>query len=485
MRTIVAALLMVMGLSRADLAARIMRLPAEQRPIAIAHLQKIAPHAVPEHRQSNVPMMRRLPVRRFIPHWAAPLRRPKRYKGLSGGRGSGKSHFFAEELVERLVENPALKAVCIREVQLSLEFSAKALIEEKIRTLGVSSQFVITDRMIRRVGGTGFIIFKGLQDHTADTLKSLEGFDIAWVEEAQSLSEKSVDVLIPTIRAPGSEIWFSWNPGKKTDPVDAMFAGELDADRYVRVHTTYLDNPLLDDEQRKAAEEMKTRDPDKYNHVWLGKYDTGGKGRVYSKFLERPYPDGNIDDTIEDRGGTIYVGQDFNVNPMCSIIAQKLVDECEIMDALALEVSNTVEVCEEIKLRYPNRHVVFCPDPAGNQRRSSTTIVGQTDFTIIRSYGFEVRAPSAHPAVVDRENNANMMYEDKGKRRVRINPRATVLIEALNGLKYKPNTSQRDKNSRFDHPCDATDYLLWQEFNLVVPAPVWGSSQFSGGAKPR
>lgn len=475
--------LAVMALTRAELAAKILELPAALQSQAIAHLEKLVPVATGA-RGGAVATRTTLPVARVIPTWALPLRVPMRFKALSGGRGSGKSHYFAEELVEAHVKDPSLRSVCIREVQRSLKFSSKALIESKIRALGVSDCFEITNTEIRRVGGTGIIIFEGMQDHTADSIKSLEGFGIAWVEEAQSVSQRSLDLLTPTIRAEGSEVWFSWNPELKTDAVDLMF--QKPSPRAVHVHTTYLDNPLCPQTLKDEAAEMEVDDPDKYSHVWLGKYNVGGKGRVYSKFLEKAYPEGNIDDSVVDYGGTLYVGQDFNVNPMSSVIAQKVGDECHVLAALAIEVSNTTEVCEEIARRYPGRHIVFCPDPAGNQRRSSTTKVGQTDFTIIRSYGFEVRAPNAHPPVVDRINNANQMYEHQGRRRVRIASAASgVLIEGLNGLKYKPETGQPNKKSGFDHICDAIDYLLWQEFNVLTPALKWGSSQFTSGFAKR
>lgn len=410
---------------------------------------------------------------RAIPSWALPLQQPTRYKGASGGRGSGKSHYFAESAVEHMVRDRTLRFVCIREVQRSLEFSAKALIESKIRLFGVSHLFEIMQNKIRRKHGTGVMIFEGMQDHTADSIKSLEGFGVAWVEEAQSISQRSLDLLLPTIRADESELWFSWNPDKKTDPVDQFFASN--PPNAVRVHTTYEDNPFLPSVLRDEAERLRLTDPDKYEHVWGGKYDLGGKGRVYSKFLERAFPAGNLDATVRDAGGELYVGQDFNVNPMASVIAQRVVDECHVLDALSLPVSNTAEVCEEIKRRYPHRRVIFCPDPAGNQRHTNAP-VGQTDFTIIRSYGYEVRAPRAHCAVVDRVNNANMMLDDGTKRRVRIHPRASVLIESLNGLTYKEGTSAPDKASGFDHQCDAFSYLLWQEFNVLASRPSIGFS---------
>jgi phage terminase large subunit len=141
---------------------------------------------------------------------------------LSNGivnHNSGKSHFFAEALVERCLLHPGTRWACIREVQKSLEQSVKRLIEDKIEALGVGEAFNVQKFEIGTPGG-GLLIFQGLQNHTADSIKSLEGFDGAWVEEAQSLSQRSLDLLRPTIRKEGSEIWFSWNPNEDTDPVD-------------------------------------------------------------------------------------------------------------------------------------------------------------------------------------------------------------------------------------------------------------------------
>lgn len=403
-------------------------------------------------------------ISRRVPRWALPLQRRQRYKGASGGRGSGKSHFFAEEAVERMVCDPSLRVVCIREVQRSLKFSAKALVEAKIRELGVASLFLVLTTEIRRLGGSGVMIFEGMQDHTSDSIKSLEGFGIAWVEEAQSISQRSLDLLLPTIRAEGSEIWFSWNPDKKTDPVDQLFAKGLDGS--IRVHTTYRDNPFLPSTLRDEARRLKEADPEKYEHVWGGAYNLGGKGRVYAKFLDKPFPEGNVDASVCDLGGEILVGQDFNINPMASVIAVRAVDECHVLDCLLIETSNTPEVCQEIADRFPHRRVVFCPDPAGNARHTNAK-AGQTDFAIIRSFGFEVRAPSAHPPVVDRVNNVNMMLFDGHRRRMRIHPKAAHLIESFGGQVYKTDTNIPDKSGGYDHPNDAAGYLCWQEFNLL------------------
>ena len=204
------------------------------------------------------------------PRWTVPLLPPCRYKGAKGGRSSGKSHFMAEMLVEEHVSNPDQQSVCIREIQKSLKFSAKKLVEDKIRALGVMHLFEITLTEIRRIGHQGIIIFQGMQDHTADSIKSLEGFDRAWVEEAQSMSQRSLELLIPTIRNDGSEIWFSWNPDQESDSVEQHFAGNEDA---VLVHVNYADNPWCPDVMRKEAKRMQKKDDEKYSHIWLGGYN--------------------------------------------------------------------------------------------------------------------------------------------------------------------------------------------------------------------
>lgn len=401
------------------------------------------------------------------PAWAEPLLAPARYKGASGGRASGKSHFFAERAVEDMVCDPDLRFVCIREVQRSLKFSAKSLVEGKIRTLGVEHLFDVLTTEIRRKGGRGVMIFEGMQDHTADSIKSLEGFGRAWVEEAQSISKRSLDLLLPTIRAVDSEIWFSWNPDQPTDPVDAFFASKPEG--AVHVHTTYQDNPFCPEVMLVEADRLQRADPEAFEHIWGGGYFLGGNGRVYSAFKNKPYPEGNIDESVEDAGGELLVGMDFNVNPMSAVVALRAVDECLVIDALELPVSNTEEMAAELKRRYPGRRITVCPDPAGKQRKTSAP-VGQTDFTILQRAGFTIRAPAAAPPVVDRENNANAMYWDANtqRRRVRIHPKAKALVTALSNLTYKEGTSQRDKKSGFDHLCDAMDYLLWQEFNVLV-----------------
>lgn len=223
-----------------------------------------------------------------------PLLTPKRYKGAHGGRGSGKSHFFAEMAIERcIIERTNI--VCIREVQKSLAQSVKRLLEYKIEALGVGHLFEILQTEIRGKNGS-LIIFAGMQNHTADSIKSLEGYDVAWVEEAQSLSQRSLDLLRPTIRKDGSELWFSWNPNLATDPIDAFLRGDNPPPDSIVIEVNYFDNPWFPDVLKNEMEYDKRRDPDKYAHVWLGNYQRNSEARVFKnwKIEEFEAPAGSI-----------------------------------------------------------------------------------------------------------------------------------------------------------------------------------------------
>jgi phage terminase large subunit len=212
-----------------------------------------------------------------------PLLDPARYKGAFGGRGSGKSHFFAEMLVDDHYRLPGLRSVCIREVQKSLKDSAKRLIEDKVNELGLGQHFdVLTDQIKSRGGGV--ILFQGMQDHNAETIKSLEGFNRAWIEEAQTLSERSLTLLRPTIRAEGSEIWASWNPRRKSDAIDSFLRAKK-PDNAVVVQSNWRDNPWFPNVLR-AERDLDLRNyPERCDHIWEGGYATAFEGAYYAAAL--------------------------------------------------------------------------------------------------------------------------------------------------------------------------------------------------------
>ncbi|MBT7953310.1 MAG: PBSX family phage terminase large subunit [Gammaproteobacteria bacterium] len=212
-----------------------------------------------------------------------PLLEPARYKGAYGGRGSGKSHFFAEMLIDDAMRNDGLRAVCIREVQKSLKESAKRLIEDKIRSLNVSQHFEIQNEQIK-TPGDGVIIFQGMQDHTSESIKSLEGFDRAWCEESQTLSSRSLQLLRPTIRKDSSELWFSWNPRREIDPVDQMLRVKMPTNSVV-VNSNWSDNPWFPNVLKQERLDCLYTNPDQYDHIWEGGYVTVAEGAYFARHL--------------------------------------------------------------------------------------------------------------------------------------------------------------------------------------------------------
>lgn len=308
------------------------------------------------------------------PRWAVPLLQPARYKGAHGGRAGGKSHFFGELMVEEHVINKNQRSVCIREVQKSLKFSAKSLIEDKIKRLGVEEYFEITGTEIRkRKHGDGIIIFQGMQDHTADSIKSLEGFDRAWVEEGQRLSNRSLRLLRPTIvRKEGAEIWFSWNPDQPEDPVDDFFRGSHPPENSVLVKVNYTDNPFITDAILEEAAADYAKDPELAEHVWGGGYNTKSEAQIFSGcWVTREF---DIRDFGEPKKGSRFVpagpyyGLDFGFakDPTAAVRCW-IWDNCLWVDytigEVGLDLSDTNEMICEIPEAYKHKIIADSARP--------------------------------------------------------------------------------------------------------------------------
>lgn len=222
-----------------------------------------------------------------------PLLEPARYKGAFGGRGSGKSQFFADLIVASAIRKPGFRGLCCREVQKSLKESAKRLIESKIEAHGLGRLFEVQESQIKTPGG-GLIVFAGLQDHTSESIKSYEGFDVAWVEEAQTVSDRSLNLLRPTIRTAGSELWFSWNPRRAVDAVDTMLRGEELPTNAVVVRANWNDNPWFPAELEQERQDCLRQQPDQYQHIWEGDYVTVSSGAYFARQLATARQEGRL-----------------------------------------------------------------------------------------------------------------------------------------------------------------------------------------------
>lgn len=256
-------------------------------------------------------------IRVHIPRKLAPLTRRARYKGAHGGRGGAKSHFFAEQLVLRCYAEPT-RAVCIREVQDTIKESVRQLLVDKIHKLGLESEFQCLDTEIRGPLGS-LIIFRGMQSYNAENIKSLEGYDIAWVEEAQSLSAKSWRMLRPTIRKPGSEIWCSWNPRHDTDPVDEFFRGPHKSKDAICVEVNWPDNPWFPSVLHDEMSRDYAADPEMAEHVWGGGYEIVSEGAYFARLIAQAEKEGRIGDFRYNPSRLVRTSWDLGVDDYTAI----------------------------------------------------------------------------------------------------------------------------------------------------------------------
>lgn len=220
------------------------------------------------------------------------LFRPRRYKVMHGGRGGGKSWAVAAALLVLAADRP-LRILCAREVQKSMRDSVHRLLKDTIVRLGLQGFYEVLDTEIRGANSSMFL-FSGLQSHTVDSIKSFEGVDIVWVEEAHGVSKKSWDVLIPTIRKDGSEIWMTLNPDMDTDETYQRFIAAPSPDTWV-CEINWRDNPwfpeVLNQERLKAKRSMLEED---YEHIWEGKPRTVAEGAIYRHEIQALYAESRV-----------------------------------------------------------------------------------------------------------------------------------------------------------------------------------------------
>lgn len=228
------------------------------------------------------------------------LSSPNRYKVLYGGRGSGKSWACARVLLARGFAEK-IRILCAREIQRSINDSVHKLLTEQIDQIGLSSFYEVTRDAIRGANGTEFI-FKGLRANPQE-IKSMEGIDICWVEEAQAVSADSWDVLIPTIRKPGSEIWVTFNPLDESDPTYQRFVVKPPDEAIVR-KVNYDENPYFPEVLRKEMEWLKKRDYESYLHVWEGACRAMSNALVFAGRFK-------VEDFDTPAGARFYHGADW------------------------------------------------------------------------------------------------------------------------------------------------------------------------------
>ncbi|MCA3039415.1 MAG: PBSX family phage terminase large subunit [Rhodocyclaceae bacterium] len=266
-----------------------------------------------------------------FPDRLAFLFEPARYKCAYGGRGSGKSWGFARALLLEGAQK-TIRVLCTREVQKSLADSVHKLLSDQIEAMGLSGFYEVQQTVIRGKNGTEFT-FAGLQQHTVDSIKSYEGVDRVWVEEAHAVSKKSWDVLLPTIRKPGSEVWVTFNPQLESDETYKRFVTSPPPD-CVAVLMNYTENPwfpqVLENERRHAQATMK---PEEYGHIWEGKCMPAVHGAIYFDEVADAEAKGRIRDVPVDPLLKTHAVWDLGWNDSMSIIlVQRSASELRIVD---------------------------------------------------------------------------------------------------------------------------------------------------------
>jgi phage terminase large subunit len=266
-----------------------------------------------------------------LPEKLAPLYEPRRYKVMHGGRGGGKSHGVAQVLLHMGACKP-LRILCAREIQKSMRDSVHRLLKDYIVKLGLTSFYEVLDTEIRGANGTLFL-FAGLQSHTVDSIKSFEGVDIVWIEEAHAISRKSLDTLVPTIRKEGSEIWMTLNPDMETDEVYQRYIATPSPDTWV-AKIDWRDNPwfpeVLDHERLKAQRSMLQED---YDHIWEGKARRVAAGAIYRHEMEQLYQESRARDVPYDPTLPVHTVWDLGWNDaMVIYMVQRGPQDVRIID---------------------------------------------------------------------------------------------------------------------------------------------------------
>ncbi len=257
-------------------------------------------------------------VKASFPGKLRPLFWPKRYKVMHGGRGGGKSWAVARALLTLGMNNP-LRILCAREIQKSMRDSVHRLLKDQISALGMEDFYEVLDTEIRGENGTLFV-FSGLQAHTVDSIKSFEGCDIVWVEEAHGVSKKSWDVLTPTIRKEGSEIWLTLNPDMDTDETYVRFIATQSDDTWV-CEVNWRDNPwfpaVLEQERLKA---LRSLPRDDYEHIWEGKVRRVAEGAIYRHEIDALFNERRITSVPYDPGLPVHTVWDLGWNDAMTIL---------------------------------------------------------------------------------------------------------------------------------------------------------------------
>lgn len=323
-----------------------------------------------------------------------------RYKVVHGGRGGAKSWGIARALLI-LGANRPLRVLCCREIQKSLKESVYQLLVDQITLLGLEDHYEILESEIREKHHDTRFLFTGLQEHTSTSIKSYEGCDVAWIEEAQSVKKKSLQILIPTIRKDGSEIWVSMNPDLDTDYAYKYFIETPPPDAQV-VEINYDDNPWFPDTLEQERLHCLKTEPEEYENIWLGKPRTAVAGAIFAKEVSTLVREGRYTLCPYDPRLKVHTVWDMGWNDACAILlVQRNLSECRVIGYYEGSFKRTDEWGTFLNTLPYNWGWDYLPHDAYDTSRQT----GTTDYAILRKLGRRVKPENLSIPKLDEEKS--------------------------------------------------------------------------------
>jgi len=400
-----------------------------------------------------------------------------RYRVLWGGRGAGKSHSIAKALLIKGAMNP-LRILCAREFQTSIRDSVHKLLCDQIEDLGLQVFYDITDRTIRAKNGTEFN-FVGLKNNVAN-IKSYEGVDICWIEEAQAVSSRSWDTLIPTIRKEGSEIWISFNPELETDPTYQRFIIHAPENSVVN-KINWNDNPWFPETLRIEKDALKARDPEAYNMVWEGVCRQTVDGAIFAKEMQMAELTGRITRVPYDATKPVHAIFDLGWSDATAIwFLQFIGMETRLIRYFETNQETMSSILSKLQGFGYMYDTMWLPHDAENKTLAGN---GRSIEEIVRNLGFKTRIIPKVP-IVDSINAARTIFSNCYFDR----ENCEEGLQALRHYRYEvdPDTkmfSRTPLHDQYSHGADAFRYIglmVNEPKKLVKKAPLQVASNWMG-----
>jgi phage terminase large subunit len=398
----------------------------------------------------------------FPPKLAEMLFKPSRYKFIRGGRGSSKSWSIARALIIKAFSKPE-RILCTREVQKSIKQSVHQLLKDQIEQLGLQSFFTILENEIRGLNGSAFY-FSGLSDQTTTSIKSFEGCTLVWCEEAQAISDTSWEILKPTIRVNGSEIWVTYNPQLDTDATHIMAVVNPAPDT-LSIELNYGDNPWFPEVlEKERLHAMATMKPEDYAHIWEGQCKPAVEGAIYFDAMSATINGNRIREVPHDASLKTHVVFDLGMSDaMTLILVQKVASEIRVIHYIEGTQRILADYSAELRgLKLDDQPMnwgnLYLPHDGFHVRHQS----GKDDASILRGLGWDVQ-PVPNTGINTGIDRAREMFP-----RVYFNKdRTQRLVECLKRYRWNINSKTGEAvaplHDSFSHGADAFRYLALTE----------------------